>query len=237
MGGFDRVKTLIGEEGLERLKKAKIALFGIGGVGGFTAEALIRSGVGRLDIFDSDVLDETNLNRQIIANVDTVGKDKVSVMKERLLSVNPDAEINERKIFYTPENADEIDFSLYDYVIDAVDTVSAKISIIERAKQQAIPVISCMGTGGKLRAEMLRIDKIEKTSGCPLARVMRRELKNRGITGVKVVYSTEERMENKAESVGQKKADGRVAPSSMIFVPAVAGLLLAESVILDLIGE
>ncbi len=238
MGAFDRVKMLVGDSAFNKLQSSKIALFGIGGVGGFTAEALVRSGVGKIDLFDSDSVDETNLNRQIIATTESVGKDKVLAMKDRLLSINPNAKINANKVFYLPENAESIDFSSYDYIIDAVDTVSAKISIIERAYRFSIPVISCMGTGGKLHAEMLKIDKIENTSACPLARVMRRELKNRGIKGVTVVYSTEERKvvaENGLQA--QKKSDGKTAPPSMIFVPATAGLLLAEKVVLDLIGE
>lgn len=238
MGAFDRVELLLGEVAFNKLKNSKVAVFGIGGVGGFTAEALVRSGVGAVDIFDSDKVDETNLNRQIIATVDTVGKDKVEVMKERLLSINPSAKIGAFKTFYLPENADTVDLSIYDYIVDCVDTVSAKLELIVRAKALSIPVISSMGTGGKLRAENLKIDRIENTSGCPLARVMRRELKARNVSGVKVVYSVEQASKGTIEDKeSQKKADGRTAPPSMIFVPATAGLLLAEQVVLDLIKE
>jgi tRNA A37 threonylcarbamoyladenosine dehydratase len=236
MNAFSRVKLLLGEEKLERLKNSSVAVFGIGGVGGFAVEALCRSGVGNIDIFDSDTVDESNLNRQIIATVNTVGKDKIEAMKDRLLSINPNLNVGGGKIFYLPENASEIDLSKYDYIIDAVDTVSAKIELIERANNLSIKIISSMGTGGKLHAERLKIAKIEETKGCPLARVMRRELKNRNIFGVKVVYSEEDA----AKSVGNtadKKADGKTAPPSMIFVPATAGLLLAEQVVLDLIEE
>lgn len=235
MDAFSRVKLLLGEEKLERLKNSSVAVFGIGGVGGFAAEALCRSGVGNIDIFDSDVVDESNLNRQIIATVNTVGEDKITAMKDRLLSINPNLKIGGGKIFYLPENASNIDLSKYDYIIDAVDTVSAKIELIERASNLSIKIISSMGTGGKLHAEQLKIAKIEDTKGCPLARVMRRELKTRGISGVKVIYSEEESVKNSDLTV--KKSDGKTAPPSMIFVPAVAGLLLAEQVVLDLIEE
>lgn len=236
MNAFSRVKLLLGEEKLERLKNSSVAVFGIGGVGGFAAEALCRSGVGSIDIFDSDVVDESNLNRQIIATVNTVGEDKIKAMKDRLLSINPELKIGGCKIFYLPENANDIDLSKYDYIIDAVDTVSAKIELIARAYSLSVKIISSMGTGGKLHAERLKIAKIEDTKGCPLARVMRRELKNRNIFGVKVVYSEEEATKG-VENTDARKADGKTAPPSMIFVPATAGLLLAEQVVLDLIEE
>ena len=232
-GLFDRVKMLVGEDALDKLKRSSVAVFGIGGVGGYTVEALVRSGVGSISIFDSDVVDVTNINRQIIATKSTVGKDKVLVLKDRLADINPEVKVTAHKVFYLPENANLYDFSAYDYIIDAIDTVSAKIDIIERAYNLGIPVISCMGTGGKLFPERLRVSKIEDTKVCPLARVIRRELKARNISGIKVVWSDEEGV--KATNTAEKKADGKIAPPSMIFVPASAGLLLAREVVNDLI--
>ncbi len=231
MNAFNRVENLIGKENLLRLSASKIALFGVGGVGGFAIEALVRSGVGEVAIFDGDTVDITNLNRQIIATENTVGLDKVEVVKDRLLSINPNLKIYTQKIFYLPENADEIHLDGYDYVIDAVDTVSAKLEIISRAKALNIPVISCMGTGGKLEIEKLKVADISKTEGCPLARVMRRELKKRNIESVKVVYSGEG-VKNQKQTISE---NGKAIPSSMIFVPAVAGLYIAREVVFDLI--
>ena len=231
MNAFNRVENLIGKENLLRLSASKVALFGVGGVGGFAIEALVRSGVGEVAIFDGDTVDTTNLNRQIIATENTVGLDKVEVVKDRLLSINPNLKIYTKKIFYLPENADEIHLDGYDYVIDAVDTVSAKLEIISRAKALNIPVISCMGTGGKLEIEKLKVADISKTEGCPLARVMRRELKKRNIEKVKVVYSGEG-VKNQEKLVLE---NGKAVPSSMIFVPAVAGLYIAREVVFDLI--
>lgn len=230
---FGRVKSLIGEQAFSALKNASVAVFGIGGVGGYAVEALARCGVGTLTLVDGDTVDFTNINRQIIATRETVGQDKVSVMKERILAVNPDARVFLYKTVYLPENADDIDFSSFDYVIDAVDTVSAKLEIIMRAKKANVPVISCMGTGGKLDPTKLMVADIEKTKECPLARVMRKELKTRGIKGVKVVYSEEIAVKN--NDIKDKKADGKTAPPSMIFVPATAGLILAKEVVTDLI--
>lgn len=231
MNAFNRVENLIGKENLLRLSASKVALFGVGGVGGFAIEALVRSGVGEVAIFDGDTVDITNLNRQIIATENSVGLDKVEVVKDRLLSINPNLKIYTKKIFYLPENADEIHLDGYDYVIDAVDTVSAKLEIISRAKALNIPVISCMGTGGKLEIEKLKVADISKTEGCPLARVMRRELKKRNIENVKVVYSGEG-VKNQEKLVYE---NGKTVPSSMIFVPAVAGLYIAREVVFDLI--
>ena len=230
---FGRVKSLIGEQAFSALKNASVAVFGIGGVGGYAVEALARCGVGTLTLVDGDTVDFTNINRQIIATRETVGQNKVSVMKERILAVNPDARVFLYKTFYLPENADDIDFSSFDYVIDAVDTVSAKLEIIMRAKKANVPVISCMGTGGKLDPTKLMVADIEKTKECPLARVMRKELKTRGIKGVKVVYSEEIAVKN--NDIKDKKADGKTVPPSMIFVPATAGLILAKEVVTDLI--
>lgn len=232
MNEFNRVENLIGKDNLKRLSASKVAIFGVGGVGGFAIEALVRSGVGEVAIFDGDVVDITNLNRQIIADLNTVGLDKVEVVKERLLSINKNLKIQTKKIFYLPENADEIDLSGFDYIIDAVDTVSAKLEIISRAKKLNIPVISCMGTGGKLEIEQLKVADISKTQGCPLARVMRRELKKRNIENVKVVYSMEG-VKNQEQTITE---NGKSVPSSMIFVPAVAGLYIAREVVMDLIN-
>jgi len=236
MGKFDRVELLLGSQGLQKLKKANVLLFGVGGVGGFTAEALVRSGVGSITLVDNDVVNETNINRQIIATVQSVGLSKVEVMKARLNAINPEVKVDTLNLFYLPENADTIDFSAFDYVVDAVDTVSAKIAVIERAKEQGVPVISCMGTGGKLNPELLTVGDIANTKGCPLARVMRRELKKRNITGVKVVYSTEESVQVSLDNpLSEEKGKGRVAPPSMIFVPAIAGLMMANQVVLDIV--
>ena len=232
-GIFDRVKMLVGEDALKKLEKKSVAVFGIGGVGGYAVEALVRSGVGSVSIFDSDAVDCTNINRQIIATTSSVGKDKVAVMKDRLIDINPAVKVNTHKVFYLPENAHLYDFSEFDYIIDAVDTVSAKIDIIERAFRSGISVISCMGTGGKLMPERLKVSKIEDTKVCPLARVMRRELKARNVSGIKVVWSDEESV--KTTNTDDKKSDGKTAPPSMIFVPAAAGLLLAREVVMDLI--
>ncbi len=236
MEKFVRVKMLLGENNLQVLKNSSVAVFGIGGVGGYTAEALIRSGVGKLTLIDNDTIDISNINRQIIATTKNVGEDKVDAMKERLLSINPQADIKVHKTFYMPENADKIPLDEFDYVVDAVDTVSAKIELIMRAKSQNVKIISCMGTGGKMDLTALRVCDISKTKGCPLARVMRRELNKRGITDVKVVYSEEQVVRGQNSENEQKKADGKIAPPSMIFVPATAGLLLAKEVISDLIN-
>ena len=236
MDTFSRVKLLIGSENYQKLKNSSVAVFGVGGVGGYTVEALARSGVGRIAVFDSDTVAKSNINRQIIATEDSVGLDKVDVVKARLLSINPEIKVDCFKVFYLPENADSFDLSGYDYVVDAVDTITAKIEIIKRAKDAGVPVISCMGTGGKIDPTKLTVADIEKTEGCPLARVMRRELKKRAIKDVKVVYSKDAviRFDNDDKL---EKTDGvKVAPASMIFVPASAGLLIAKEVVFDIIN-
>ena len=235
METFSRVKLLIGQEKLNKIQSSSVAVFGIGGVGGFVAESLIRSGVCKLDLFDSDKVSMSNLNRQIVATVDTVGKDKVDAMKSRLLSINPNATIKVNKVFYLPENADDIDLTKYDYIVDAIDTVSAKIELISRAKKFNVPIISCMGTGGKTDPQMLKVADIEKTKGCPLARVMRRELKLRNIRDVKVVYSEEQTIIDQGQKINAEKTNsGRIVPPSMIFVPACAGILIAREVVFDI---
>lgn len=222
---FDRTRLLIGEEGLAKLKKARVAVFGVGGVGGFTVEALVRSGIGAFDLIDNDTVALSNLNRQIIATRDTIGKLKVEVMRDRILSINPQAEIRMYPCFYLPENAAEFDFSQYSYVVDAVDTVTAKIDIIMQAQAAGVPVISSMGAGNKMDPTRFEVTDIYKTTVCPLARVMRRELKKRGVKQLKVVYSTEKAIKTGADVLG-----------SIAFVPSVAGLIVAGEVIRDLIG-
>lgn len=232
---FSREELLIGAQGLEKLQRARVAVFGIGGVGGYVVEALARSGVGALDLFDGDTVALTNINRQIIALESTVGRPKVEVARERVLQINPACQVEARQLFFTPENAGEVDFSQYDYVADAIDTVSSKIELLRLCREAEVPVISCMGAGNKLDPTAFRVAPLEKTSVCPLARVMRRELKKRGITGVKAVYSTEEALTPQAAQAGDTKGTaGRPTPGSMAFVPSVAGLILAGEIVKDL---
>ncbi len=240
---FSRTQLLIGEEGIERLRKARVAIFGIGGVGGYVAEALARSGVGHLDLIDNDKVCLSNINRQIIATNDTVGQYKVDVMRARILSINPDAAVEAHRCFYLPETAGQFDFANYDYVVDAVDTVTAKIEIIMQAKAAGVPVVSSMGAGNKLEASAFQVADIYETSVCPLARVMRRELKKRGVERLKVVYSREEPHFMEAGisteeeiSAGEVPCRKRSIPGSIAFVPSVAGLILAGEVVKDLAG-
>ena len=214
---------------MEKLRSAKVAVFGIGGVGGYVAEALARSGVGALDLVDKDVVSITNINRQIVALRSTVGKDKTAVMKDRIADINPDCKVTEHKIFYLPENADCIDLSAYDFVVDAIDTVSAKLELAVRTKDMGVPFISCLGTGNKLDPTRLEIADISKTSVCPLARVMRRELRAKGINHLTVLYSTEEPIKS------QIVEDGKPVPASSAFVPSAAGLIIASHVVRELI--
>jgi len=223
---FERTRTLIGQEKLDKLAAAKVLVFGVGGVGGYVCEALARAGVGRIDIVDKDVVDITNINRQIIATHDTVGCPKVQVCRERMLSINPSLKCDARECFYLPERAAEFDFGDYDYVVDAIDNVTAKIDIICRSKEAGTPVISSMGTGNKLDPTAFRIADIEKTKVCPLAKVVRKELRTRGIRGVKVLYSEEE----------PRKTAGERTPASISFVPSAAGLIIAGEVIRDISG-
>lgn len=226
---FKRTAMLIGEEAVERLSKCRVAVFGVGGVGGYVVEALARSGVGRLDLIDNDIVSITNINRQIIATHNTLGMFKVDAAKDRVLSINPKAEVNVFKTFYLPENSAQFDFSVYDYIVDAVDTVTAKIEIIENARKVEVPVISSMGTGNKLEPSLLEIDDIYKTSVCPLAKVMRHELRKRGIKNLKVLYSKEIPVRNE-ENTAEKRV-----PASISFVPSAAGLIIAGEVIRDLV--
>ena len=246
---YSRTQLLLGAEAMEKLHNSRVAVFGIGGVGGYTVEALARSGVGALDLIDDDKVCLTNLNRQIIATRKTVGKYKVEVMKERILDINPDAQVNIHQCFFLPENADEFSFDAYDYVVDAVDTVTAKIEIIMQAKKAEVPVISSMGARNKLDPTAFRVADIYKTSVCPLAKVMRRELKKRGIKKLKVVYSQEKPIrpiEDMSIScrthcicppgTQRKCTQRRSVPGSNAFVPSVAGLIIAGEVIKDLVG-
>ena len=231
---FSRTEMLLGAGAMRRLAASRVAVFGIGGVGGHAAEALVRSGVGSLVLVDYDTVSLSNINRQIIATHRTLGQYKVDVMKERALEINPQAEVETHRCFFLPENEAEFDFSRYQYVVDAVDNVTAKLLIIRRAREAGVPVISSMGAGNKLYPELFKIAEIEETSVCPLARVMRRELRKLGITGVKVVYSEEEPIKPREE---ERAPEGRGrAPGSTAFVPSVAGLLLAGQVIRDLAG-
>ena len=247
---FSRTQLLLGENGMEKLAKAKVAVFGIGGVGGYVVEALARSGVGSFVLVDDDKVCLTNLNRQIIATRSTVGKYKVDVMRDRILDINPDALVEARKCFYLPENADEFDFSEYSYVVDAVDTVTAKLEIIMRAKECGTPVISSMGAGNKLDPTAFQVSDIYKTAMCPLAKVMRRELKKRGVKKLKVVYSTEKPVRPVEDmsiscrtncicppGAAHKCTERRDIPGSVAFVPSVAGLILAGEVVKDLLFD
>ena len=231
---FIRTELLLGTEGVEKLKNAKVAIFGIGGVGGYVAEALARSGVGAFLLVDKDVVSISNINRQIIATTKTVGIPKTRAMKERILDINPDANVEVRECFFLPETASEFDFTEYSYVVDAVDTVTAKLELVMRARDAGVPIISSMGAGNKLDPTRFEVADIYKTEVCPLARVMRRELKKRGIERLKVVYSKEEAMTPKQILSDESK---RVIPGSVAFVPSVAGLIIAGEVIKDLIQE
>lgn len=244
---FSRTELLIGKEAVKKLQKSRVAVFGIGGVGGFVCEALVRSGVGSFDLIDDDKVCLTNLNRQIIATRKTVGKYKAEVMKERILEINPDAKVNIHKTFFLPENEDEFPFEEYDYIVDAVDTVTAKIHLVLKAQEKNIPIISCMGAGNKLDASMFKVSDIYKTRVCPLAKVMRRELKKRGVKKLKVVYS-EEKPIRPIEDMSiscrnhcicppgakHKCTDRRDIPGSAAFVPSVAGMIIAGEVVKDL---
>lgn len=229
---FKRTGMLLGSTSIEKLKKSSVAVFGVGGVGGFVVEALARSGVGRIDLIDNDVISESNINRQIIATTDTIGIMKTDAAKSRIISINPECKVNTFNLFILPENIGELDFTPYDYVVDAIDTVSGKIAIIEKCTELGIPVISSMGTGNKLDPTRFEITDIYKTSVCPLARVMRTELKKRGIKKLKVLYSKEEPIK---PYINETTERGKVVPGSVSFVPSVAGLIIGGEVIKDLI--
>ena len=247
MNQFARSQLLLGSEGMERLARARVAVFGIGGVGGYAAEALARSGIGAIDIFDDDRVCLTNLNRQIIALHSTIGRDKTQVMKERLEDINPKMKVEATNIFYLPETADFIDLSVYDYVVDAVDTVKAKLELVCRAKALGVRIISAMGAGNKLDPTRLKVADIYQTSVCPLARVMRTELRKRGIPGLKVVFSTEEAMKPAEDEelscnsrcvcppgTARSCSARRAIPGSTSFVPPVMGLIMAGEIVRDI---
>lgn len=235
---FIRTQMLVGEQGIMRLKNSSVAVFGVGGVGGYTVEALARSGVGTIEIIDNDTVSLSNINRQIIATHDTVGMQKTDAAEMRIKSINPDCTVVKHNCFFLPENADSFDFSRYDYVVDAIDTVSGKIELVMRAVSVGTPIISSMGAGNKLDPTQFEVADISKTSVCPLARVMRRELKKRGVNHLKVVYSKEQAITPfEADEIKDEKdfARRRALPGSVAFVPSVAGLIIAGEVIKDLI--
>lgn len=236
---FSRTEILLGEEAMRRLSSSRVAVFGIGGVGGYVCEALARSGIGAFDLTDMDTVDITNLNRQIIATADTVGREKTEVMRERMLSINPDVCVRVHNCFFLPENADSFSFGDCDYVVDAVDTVTAKIELIMRAREASVPVISAMGAGNKLDPSRFRAADLYETRVCPLARVMRRELKKRGVEHLKVVFSDEEPLRPAYSSAENAplKGSGRPAPGSIAFAPAAAGLVIAAEVVKDLLAK
>lgn len=231
---FSREELLIGKDAIEILKNSRVAVFGVGGVGGFVVEVLARCGVGTIDVIDNDVVDPSNINRQIIATADTIGQEKVNVVEQRIKSINPNAVVNKHRCFFLPETAKDFDFTRFDYVVDAIDTVSGKIEIILQAKKAGVPVISCMGAGNKLDPTAFVVTDIYKTSVCPLARVMRQKLKKLGVQDLKVVYSTEKAMKSNypPDMPPQRKA----APGSVAFVPSVAGIIAGGEVVKDLIG-
>ncbi|MGN1166572.1 MAG: ThiF family adenylyltransferase [Lachnospiraceae bacterium] len=235
---FSRTELLIGTDNMERLKKSRVAVFGVGGVGGYVVEALARSGVGMLDLIDNDTISVSNINRQIIATEKTIGRSKVDVIKDRVLDINPDIVVQTFETFFMPDTAEQFDFTKYDYVVDAIDTVTGKIALVMKAEEAGTPIISSMGAGNKLDPTAFQVADIYKTSVCPLAKVMRRELKKRGVKKLKVVYSQEKPLTPIApdEKNAEEPAPGRrQIPGSIAFVPSVAGLIIAGEVVKDLI--
>lgn len=237
---FSRTELLFGEKNMAKFRNARVAVFGIGGVGGYTVEALARSGIGTFDLIDADKISLTNINRQILALLSTVGMYKTEAAKERILDINPEAAVNTYNVFYLPETEERFDFTLYDYVVDAIDTVAGKLAIIERAKKHGIPVISSMGAGNKLDPSAFEVADIYDTSICPLARVMRHELKKRGISSLKVVYSKEKPLkpiENDDMREEESTVQKRQIPGSTAFVPSAAGLIIAGEVLKDIAAK
>lgn len=235
---YSRTEKIIGTEAVKKLRSASVIVFGIGGVGSYVAEGLARAGVGRLVLVDNDVVDITNINRQLPALHSTVGKPKAKVMADRIKDIDPDCDVDAVECFFMPDTAGDFDFSGFDYVVDAIDTVTGKLALIEKAYGESVPVISSMGTGNKLDPTQFKIAEIEKTKVCPLAKVMRKELKNRGIKGVKVLYSEEEPIKDIAGSESSDISDDKTkrAPGSISFVPSVAGLIIAGEVVKDIIS-
>ena len=230
---FSRTEMLLGQEAITKLAKSRVAVFGVGGVGGYVVEALVRSGLGSIDLIDNDEVAPSNLNRQIIATTKTLGKSKVDAAKKRISDINPECKVKAYQIFYTPESAEQFDFNKYDYIVDAIDTVSGKLSLIEQAKKAEVPIICSMGAGNKLDPTKFEVADISKTSVCPLARVIRTELKKRKIKNVKVVYSKESPITPKNPQI----QNGKQTPGSVAFVPSVAGLIMAGEVIKDLTAK
>ena len=236
MDAWTRTRLLLGDEAVDRLKSRRVAVFGVGGVGGYAVEALARAGIGALDLVDNDQVALSNLNRQVLALRSTLGMDKTDAAKARVLDINPDCRVTVHKTFYLPENRDQFDFSQYDYIVDAIDTVKGKLSLAEQARDAGVPIISAMGAGNKLDPTAFRVADIAETSVCPLARVMRGECKKRGITRLKVVYSTETPRRPVKAPEDQPGPVRRDIPGSVPFVPAVMGMILAGEVIRDLMG-
>ena len=232
---FVRTAMLLGEDAIGRLQKARVAVFGVGGVGGYAVEALARCGVGALDLVDSDTVSRSNINRQILATHSTVGMLKVDAAKDRVLDINPECVVRIYPIFYLPETAEQFDFTQYDYIVDCIDTVTGKLQLVERAVAAGTPIICSMGTGNKLDPSAFQVADISKTSMCPLARIMRKELKKRGIDHIKVVYSQEEALTPTVDEEELKRTGKRQIPGSVAFVPGAAGLVLAGEVVKDLI--
>ena len=237
MGIFDRTRLLLGEEAMHKLAAARVAVFGLGGVGGYVAEGLARSGVGKLELIDHDTISQTNINRQLLALHSTIGMGKAEAAAQRVLDINPEIQVVARQEFYSPDTAADFDFTQYDYVVDAIDTVTGKLALIDAAKKVGVPILCCMGTGNKLDATKFRIADISKTSICPLARIMRKECAKRGYKNVKVLYSTEDALAPAltAEDLKELPEGRRTIPGSVAFVPSVAGLLIAGEVVMDLI--
>ena len=242
MDQFSRTRLLIGQAGMEKLRRARVAVFGLGGVGGHGAEALCRCGIGSLDLFDNDTVSLTNLNRQLIATRSTLGQYKTDAMRERLLSINPDAVITPRRMFYMPDQAPQVDFAAYDYILDCIDTVTAKLDLIVRAQDAGTPIISALGAGNRMDPACLRIGDLYETENCPLARVMRRECRKRGVRALTVAYSTEPALRPLAEELGDAEAADPAAPrrdtpGSMPFVPSVMGLMMAARAVRDILEK
>jgi len=236
MQPFSRTQLLLGEDAMEKLSKATVAVFGLGGVGGYTVEALARSGIGALELIDHDTVSLTNINRQILATHSTVGMDKVEAARRRVLDINPGIRVCVRKEFFGPNTADGFDFSKYDYVVDAIDTVTGKLALVQAAQAANTPILCCLGTGNKLDPSKFQIADISKTSVCPLARIMRKECAKRGIRHLKVLFSTEDPIATDPAAISEELPEGRRAlPGSVAFVPSVAGLMIAGEVIKDLI--
>lgn len=233
---FSRTERLLGKEAMQKLSASRVAVFGIGGVGCYTVEGLARSGVGQLDLIDNDTFGVTNINRQLYATHSTVGQDKVEVAARRIADINPSAVVRTYKTFFTPQTADEFDFSVYDYVVDAIDTVTGKLELVERAHKAGVPIISAMGTGNKLDPTAFEVTDIAKTTFCPLAKIMRKELRHRGIEHLKVVYSKEPALTPLDDGSEAPPEGRRSIPGSTAFVPSVAGLIVAGEVVKDLVG-